>query len=303
MSDTRTTLHLADSTVSVREWMPAVQTRSTVLLLHGGGADSADLSWGGTGPQLAAHGHRVLAPDHPGFGRSPRPARPVTQERLVAYVGALVDALRLDHYVIGGLSLGGSLAIGHLLDRPGAARGALLLGAYGLMPRLTDGFWSGATQASTHLLVRSGLLGALTRRYARSRALLERGLGELVRDPAARTPELIDAVIEEAQHGTGITTFAQWQRDQVGWCRLRTDYRSRLGGIGTPTLFIHGTHDTGVPLSRATDAAVLMPRARVLPVDGAGHWVQRDRPDIVIPAMIDFLRSVDDATTADREQA
>lgn len=303
MPDTRTVLHLADSTVSVHEWTPDEQTGSTVLLLHGGGADSAALSWGGVGPALAAEGHRVLAPDHPGFGRSPRTPGPVTQERLVAYVGQLVDALRLDDYVIGGLSLGGSLAIGHLLDRPGAARGALLLGAYGLMPRLTDGPWSGLTQASTHLLLRSGLLGALTRRYAHSRTLVERGLGDLVRDPAGRTPELVEAVIDEAQNGSGITTFEQWQRDQVGWTRLRTDYRSRLGEIDTPTLFIHGTHDTGVPLSRAVDAAALMPRARLLAIDEAGHWVQRDRPDIVTPAMIDFLRRPDDATTADREQA
>lgn len=301
MPDTRTLLPLGELTVSVREWTPDQHTGSTVLLLHGGGADSAELSWGGVGPALAAQGHRVLAPDHPGFGESRRSRRPVTQERLVAYVGDLVDAMELDDYVIGGLSLGGSLTIGHLLDRPGSARGALLLGAYGLMPRLTDGAWSGLTQAATHLLVRSGMLGAITRRYASNRALLERGLSDLVRDPASRTPELIDAVIDEAQHGTGTAVFGEWQRDQVGWSRLRTDYRDRLPDIDTPTLLIHGTHDTGVPFARAVEAASLMPHARLLPVDGAGHWVQRDRPDVVIPAIADFLGSMGDASTADSE--
>jgi len=289
----RMTVEVTGATISMLEWSPAEPAGPVVLLLHGGGADSAELSWGEVGPALADAGYRAIAPDHPGFGRSPRASWPVTQDHLVRYVGELIDALGLDDYVIGGLSLGGSLTLGHLLDRPGRARGALLLGCYGVMPRLYDGPLGSLSHFSAYLLLRTGLLAAMTRSYARSPAAMERGLRAIVRDPAARTPELVQAVVAEAASGTGMATFAEWQHDQVLWNGVRTDYTRRLGSIQTPTLVVHGDHDTGVPLARARDAAALLPHATLLTVPDAGHWVQRDRPDVVIPGIRDFLAKLD----------
>ncbi|WP_053384920.1 alpha/beta fold hydrolase [Leucobacter celer] len=293
MNARRATVDAAGTTVSYLEWIPDRPTGTTVLLLHGGGADSAELSWGGTGPALARAGYRVVAPDHPGFGQSPPAAWPLTQDRLVQHVGALVDELGLGDYAVGGLSLGGGLALGHLLDRPGRIRGAMLLGTFGIMPRLTDGPLSAANQLATWLLLRTGLLDAMTRSYSRSATAMERGLRSIVRDPTARTPELVSAVVAEAAAGGGLRAFGQWQRDQVLRSRLRTDYTSRLHAIRTPVLFVHGERDGGVPIARARAAAELLPRGELLPVPGAGHWVQRDRPDLVVPALLGFLRGLD----------
>ncbi|TWD81070.1 pimeloyl-ACP methyl ester carboxylesterase [Kribbella amoyensis] len=288
----RRTVEVSGAKISLLEWVPEEPAGPTVLLLHGGGADSAELSWGGVGAALSDEGFRVVAPDHPGFGQSPRASRPLTQEYLVRYVGGLVDELDLDDYVIGGLSLGGGLTLGHLLDRPARARGAVLLGSYGIMPRLRDGVLGGAQHFATYLLLRSGLLAAMTRSYARSPAAMERGLRAIVRNQAGRTPELVRAVIAEAASGDGMSVFTEWQHDQVLWNRLRTDYTSSLPEIQTPTLLVHGDHDTGVPLARARAAAGLLPQAELVPVAGAGHWVQRDRPDVVVPALVDFLRGL-----------
>ncbi len=292
MDARRTTATVTGATVSVVDWATDGAGGPTVLLLHGGGADSAELSWGEVGPALANAGFRVLAPDHPGFGRSPRADWPLTQHGLVRYVGELVDALDLDDYVIGGLSLGGGLSIGHLLDRPGRARGAMLLGCFGIMPRLADGPFGRASHAATFLLLRSGLLGAMTRSYSRNPAAMERGLRSIVRDPAARTPDLVRAVIAEAATSDGLEVFGEWQHEQVRWSRLRTDYAERLHEIEAPTLLIHGDRDDGVPIARARAASRLLPHAELLEVPDAGHWVQRDRPDLVIPAMLGFLRGV-----------
>ena len=285
----RAEVDTAGTTVSYLEWAPEHPAGATVLLLHGGGADNAELSWGEAGPALANAGHRVIAPDHPGFGHSPPSAWPLTQERLVGHVGALVDALELRDYAIGGLSLGGGLALGHLLERPGAARGAVLLGTFGVMPRLTDGPLSAANQLGTWLLLRTGMLSAMTRSYSRSPAAMERGLRSIVRTPAARTPELVNAVIAEAAAGRGLRAFEEWQRDQVRWNRLRTDYTDRLGTIRAPVLLVHGERDGGVPIARARAAAERLPRGELLAVPGAGHWVQRDRPELVVPALLRFL--------------
>jgi pimeloyl-ACP methyl ester carboxylesterase len=89
--------------------------------------------------------------------------------------------------------------------------------------------------------------------------------------------------------GSGLEVFAEWQRDQVGWNRLRTDYTDRLATIDTPTLLVHGDHDTGVPLARVEAAAEKLPHGRLVVAKDAGHWVQRDRPDIVLPALRDHL--------------
>jgi pimeloyl-ACP methyl ester carboxylesterase len=66
METRRRTCDLGWGTVSYLEWLPDRATGPDVLLLHGGGVDCAALSWGGLAPVLAAAGHRVIAPDHPG---------------------------------------------------------------------------------------------------------------------------------------------------------------------------------------------------------------------------------------------
>lgn len=298
MNATRGSVSVTGAKISYLEWHPSEELGIPVLLLHGGGADSAQLSWGQVGPALADAGHRVIAPDLPGFGRSEPASWPATQENLVHAVGELIGALDLHEYAIGGLSLGGGLTLGHLLEHPTGAAGALLLGSYGLQPRLTDGPLAGAGHLGVFLMLRTGLLGAMTSSYARNPAAMERGLRDVVRDPASRTQALIDEVTTEAATGTGLRTFAEWQRDQVLWNRLRTAYDDRLASIAVPVLLVHGDHDSGVPIAHARRAAELLPRGELLEVPGAGHWVQRDRPAVVIPAMLDHLRRIADAAAA-----
>lgn len=299
MDARRGSVELAGATVSFLEWRPSEETGIPVVLLHGGGADSAQLSWGELGPALSAAGHRVIAPDLPGFGRSEAAARPATQEALVRVVSEVIDALDLRSYVIGGLSLGGGLTIGHLLDRPGYAIGAVLLGSYGLMPRLGDGPLGGVGHLGVFLMLRTGLLAAMTSSYARNPAAMERGLRDVVRNPASRTPALIEEVCAEAATGRGLRTFGEWQRDQVLWNRLRTAYASRLSAITVPVLLVHGDHDSGVPITHARHAVEELPRGELLEVADAGHWVQRDQSSIVIPAVLEFLKRIADAAAAD----
>ncbi|MBT2484329.1 MULTISPECIES: alpha/beta fold hydrolase [unclassified Microbacterium] len=287
----RLSVDVEGATVSVAEWAAPQPFRRTVLLLHGGGVDTAELSWGALGPALASAGYRVLAPDHPGFGRTPRATWSLTQQRLIQYVGEVVDGLELTDYIVGGLSLGGGLTLGHTLERPDGPRGLMLLGSFGIMPRLVDSPLSSLTHYSTYLLLRSGLLAAMTRSYARNPAAMEHGLRSLVRDPSSRTRELVQAVIDEASSGTALETFGEWQRDQVQPRGLRTDYTDRLGDIDVPALVVHGDRDGGVGIARARTAAELLPQGTLVEVPGAGHWVQRDRPDVVTAAIVDFLEN------------
>lgn len=295
MEPTRSTIGLSWGDVSVLEWAPSgdgAGPRPDVLLLHGGGLDSASLSWRGLGGTLASAGYRVVAPDHPGFGRSPRAPWTATQERLVAYVAELTGALDLRSYVAGGLSLGGGLTIGHALDRPPGLVGAMLFGSYGLMGRQYTGAGAGPAHLATWAAVRTGALDAIGRATTSNRAMLERSLRGALQDADRRTPELVDEVAEAAARPGAFEVFGEWQRDQYGPRRLRTDYRDRLREVDVPTLVVHGERDAGVPVDVARDAARALPDARLVVVPGAGHWVQRDRPEAVEPAVLAFLEGV-----------
>lgn len=284
----RSIVELSSGPVSYLDFRPE-HAVGTVVLLHGGGVDSASLSWGEVGPRLAAAGFRTIAPDHPGFGHSPPAAWRLTQRRLLTYVAEFVDALGLERYVIGGLSLGGGLALGHVLQRPERAVGVMLLGSYGLMSRASDGPLAGMQQAVTWAMLRSGGLALVGRLTARSPALLAWSVKTaLIRDPERRTPELMSEITAAVQQDTGV--FEQWQRDEFAWNGLKTDYTARLSSIRCPALIVHGDHDAGVPIARARAAAELIPDGELKVVAGAGHWVQRDQPDVVIEAMTDFLQ-------------
>jgi len=286
----RSTARLPWGSVSYLAW--GDDDAPAVVLLHGGGVDSASLSWGDLGPRLAAGGYRVLAPDHPGYGHSPPAPWPPTQERLVTYVGEFVDALGLDRYAIGGLSLGGGLTIGHVLERPERVTGAMLLASYGLTDRLSEGTLSALRQAGTWVMARTGLLALTTRWSGRNRRVMTALMPALIRDPVRRPPELVDEVLAAARAEHAFDAWDFWQRDQIRFGRLRTDYRDRLPRFPRPVLIVHGDRDASVPLAAARAAAALIPDARLEVVAGAAHWVQRDQPDVVAAAMLDFLRSV-----------
>ncbi len=293
MRPERTTIELGFGPVSYLTWHPdAARSAPPVVLLHGGGLDNAWLSWDGLGSALANAGHRVIAPDHPGYGESPLPSWPATQERLVAYVGEFLDALGLDEVTLGGLSLGGGMALGCALDHPDRVRGLMLFGSYGLADHQFGGLLACPAQWLSWATLRTGLMRRSMDAYARNRRLLTSSLRGIIRNPASLTPDLVDAVVAEAARPNAFEAFEQWQRDQILPGRLRTNYSGRLGEIRTPTLVVHGTHDSGVPVKRARGAARALPGATLLVVRGAGHWVQRDRPDRVIPAVTEFLRRV-----------
>lgn len=287
----RSETELSSGRVSYLTWSPE-HPSGTVVLLHGGGVDSAELSWGGIAPGLAAAGYRVICPDHPGYGHSPLPVLPVTQERLVAYIGEFVDAVVDGPYAVGGLSLGGGMTIGHVLERPDRVTGAMLLGCYGIMPRLSDGPFSAMRQLVTWAMVRTGALGAVSRWAAGNRAAMNQSIAGIIRNRAHRTDDLMQAVYAAAAQPGGFIAFEQWQRDQVQWNRQRTDYTDRLRTFPRPALIVHGGRDTGVPVAYARAAAQSMPNAALKVIAEAGHWVQRDAPDVVRDAMTTFLAEV-----------
>jgi pimeloyl-ACP methyl ester carboxylesterase len=78
-----------------------------LVLLHGMPRDHA--TWARVGPELAAEGFRVIAPDQRGHGASARTSS-YSLELMREDLYQLTEALGLDRLVLGGHSMGGTVA-------------------------------------------------------------------------------------------------------------------------------------------------------------------------------------------------
>jgi 3-oxoadipate enol-lactonase len=80
-----------------------------VLMLHGW-VGSADLNFGGLYEDVIAAGYRVIALDHRGHGRGPRPLVPFRLVDCAADAAAVVRTLGLGPVIVYGFSMGGAIA-------------------------------------------------------------------------------------------------------------------------------------------------------------------------------------------------
>ena len=70
------------------------------------------------------------------------------------------------------------------------------------------------------------------------------------------------------------------------------DLRSRLPSINLRTLVIGARDDTSTPSTASEVIAGSIPEARCIEIDGAGHFVQLERPDEVNDAIREFVSHV-----------
>jgi len=91
---------------------------------------------------------------------------------------------------------------------------------------------------------------------------------------------------------TGFTGGLNWYRNfDRNW-----ETTPELAGatISVPCLFIGGTADPVLAFTRSDRASeVISGPYRQVMIDGAGHWLQQERPDEVNAALLDFLNGLD----------
>lgn len=259
------------------------ETGSPVILLHGGGVDSAWLSWKLTMPALAK-AHRVLAPEMPGYGKSDRPAR--FNHTIEAYGGIVRDfmaALGCARASFVGVSMGGALALHIGLKYPERVIKLAPVASYGLQRTAPAHFLS---YLFTRLPVSANLVYAALRS---NRAWTQAGLARIFADPTRLTGDLVDDAYEEICKPKAGQAFASFQRHELLPNRLRTNYMTRLGEIAAPACFIHGDKDGLVPLVCAQEAAARLPGARLHVMRDCGHWPQREQPEVFNTIISEFL--------------
>jgi pimeloyl-ACP methyl ester carboxylesterase len=260
----------------------AGQRGDPVLLLHGGGVDSARLSWKLLIKPLAAS-HRVFAPDWPGHGESaPLPDAEYSLPRLVDIAAGVMDALGLERASLAGISLGGGVALGFALQRPERVDRLALVDSYGLQ-RTPPGGQLG------WVLVNLDWLNRLSWKLMRgNRGLVRWTFRSFMHDAGAVTDDLVDEAMGLLRRPEAGRAWRAIQRHEIMRRGLRTCYMDRLGELAMPVLIVHGEHDTLVPVAcaREAHARIAGSRLRLLP---SGHWPMRERPGEFNRILIEFL--------------
>lgn len=230
-----------------------------VVLVHGAGGRGA--VWA---PQLAALGDiaRLLAPDLPGHGATAGPGHQAIGE-YADWVLGFLDAAGLARPVVGGHSMGGAIAQTLALAHPDRVGGLVLVG----------------TGARLRVLPR--ILEAL--REAPPEAL---GLLDSLSYGAATPPERVveaDRALRETPPWVTLGDYLACDR---------FDVMNRIGAIRAPTLVVVGREDRLTPPKYAAYLAAAIPGARLVEVDGAGHFAQLEQPAAVNAALRGYLLSL-----------
>lgn len=257
---------------------------SPVVLLHGGGVDDAELSWRHAIDDLAAD-HRVYAPDWPGYGDSPDRKEHSTAAYARLLEGFLDRVVPEEPVALAGISMGGAAALGYAMENPERVDRLLLVGSYGLGPRVPGGsLW----KTLAHV---PGANSAGWAALGTSRMAARMGLGNVVADPGGLPAAFVESVVERARRpgaGRAFEAFVRTELRSDG--TAGTDYSDRLGELSVPTLLVHGREDPLFPVGWSERAAERIPEARLETLD-CGHWVPRERPDEFVGILRAFLES------------
>jgi pimeloyl-ACP methyl ester carboxylesterase len=246
-----------------------------VVLVHGFSVPY--YIWEHTFPALVAAGLQVLRYDLFGRGYSDRPDLPYTMELFVRQLKDLLEALQVNTPVdLVGLSMGGPISAGFTDRYPERVRKLCLLDPAGFQARRPVVY---------RLLGLPGLGETLIGLFAK--LLL-----------ASNQPN--DFYMPEKFPGYPEQFLPQMQYQGFKRAILSTLRVGPLGGLiqtyqrvaekGLPVMLVWGRQDKLVPFKLSEKARQVLPQAEFHAIDQAGHIAHYERPEVVNPLLIAFLK-------------
>lgn len=279
-------------------------------------------SWRHQIPALVAAGYRVAVPDMRGFGKTEAP-QDISQYSILHMVGdmvGLVHALGEKQAVIIGHDWGAPIAWNCALMRPdvfpkviamsvphrlrGPAPPIAILKKQGLQNYYwcyfqTPGVAEAEFERDVATTMRKLIYGVSGDSEARENPLMVPEGGGFIdrwkvpdKVPAWTSEQDIGVFVAEYQR-TGFRGGLNWYRNIDRNWELTAPWEGAR--IEQPALFIAGTRDPVIAGARGAAAIEAMqsavPKVKKVMIEGAGHWIQQERPAEVNAAMVDFLRN------------
>lgn len=246
-------------------------TGAALILLHGYPFNSS--MWIEQVEALRAS-VRVITPDLRGLGRSTLSSGPVTMEEMAKDTAELMDQLEIERAIVGGLSMGGYVALAFSRLFPERVR-ALILADTRAQADTEEGRRTREEQA----------LKALTEGMNPiADAMLPKLLSQAT---LSKQPE-IAARVRGMMTSTNPAGAAAAQRAMA----VRQDHTDFIRQIAAPTLIIVGREDPITPLKDAELMHERIPDARLRVIEGAAHVSNIERPEEFNQAVKEFLDSL-----------
>ncbi|MGH7934263.1 MAG: alpha/beta fold hydrolase [Candidatus Binataceae bacterium] len=259
------TPHIADGTLTVGGVELEVYHRGngpTLLLLHGGGGLDHRAGF----LELLAVHFDVIAPSHPGFGRSPLPDHFDSVDDLAFLYLDLLDQYELSNVILMGFSLGGWVAAEIAVRCAHRLKRLILAGAVGIKVSGRE------TRDIPDIFATAPDEVARLAFHDPSRAAL---------DFAALSDEELQ-IIARNREALALYTWEPYM--------YNPKLRHHLGRIRIPTLFLRGASDGLVSQRYAEAYAALIPGARLEVIAEAGHAPQIERPAEFVERVAAFVR-------------
>ncbi len=257
-----------------------------LLLLHGGRDHARTWDW--TAHELREQYH-IIAPDLRGHGDSQWSIG--GSYSMVDYtldVAQLLDAQGVFPITIIAHSLGGAIALQYTGTFPDRVKKVVAIEGLGPPPGMVK---ERSPQARMQEWIME--MQALSRRHPHRYAALEEAIARM-RDANPRL------TVEQARHltihgsyrdedGTYLWKFDNYVRAASPYLFNIQEARQLWGQITCPTLLVRGTESWASDPSRDGRASAFQ-NARVVNIEGAGHWVHHDQLEKFLEVVRDFLQ-------------
>ncbi|MBA4861050.1 alpha/beta fold hydrolase [Streptomyces sp. PSKA54] len=241
-----------------------------LVLIHGHPFDRT--MWA---PQVAAFAgsHRVIVPDLRGYGASPVTRGIVPLSTFAEDIAQLLDTLGIDRFVLGGLSMGGQIAMECYRLFGERIRGLVLADTFPAAETPDGRRWR---RDLADRLLREGMKG-----YA-DEVLYKMVAPDAHPDVAAHVHRMMTATDPE-----GAAAALRGRAE-------RPDYRDLLTRVTVPSLVVVGRDDAYTPVSDAEAMHAALPQSTLAVVESAAHMPNLERPAEFNAALAEFLERIGD---------
>lgn len=262
-----------------------------LVLIHGFGASIGH--WSQNMPVLAAAGYRVFALDLLGFGAAPKPAIAYSLDLWQELLHDFCQELVQQPAVLVGNSIGALLALMMAVNHSDQVRGAVLLNCAGGLNHRPDELnpvlgWVMGTFAK---VVNSPTVGPWLFELVRRKSQIKRTLYQVYGNRNAVTDELVDLLYQPSCDPGAQKVFASILTAPAG-----PSPEELLPQLERPLLVLWGEADPWTPVQGshifreyATTKAI-----EYIGLPKTGHCPHDDRPELVNPAILEWLERYDD---------
>ncbi|MGH8866954.1 MAG: alpha/beta fold hydrolase [Actinomycetes bacterium] len=218
---------------------------------------------------------RVLTPDLRGFGGSPLDDEAPDIDLMADDVARMLDGRGLDRVVVGGLSMGGYVAMALLRRHPDRVAGLVLADTK-------------ATPDTEPAQQNRERIAATALEEDSSRVLVDELLPKLLGETTMQRRPLVFGRVKGLVQSAPPAAIAWAQRAMAG----RPDSTDTLSKTDVPCLVLVGEEDALTPPSDSELMVGALPDARLVTFPGAGHLSAVEVPAEFNTAVLEFLASV-----------